>query len=681
MVESYHMLELIGVNHTGPIVPANKISCWSKLTGSVTNGLILKDVSFELHSGEVMAILGSKGSGKKALIDVIGHRAMGQGQTKGQILLNDVPLTLRLFQEQCGFVSKRTEFIDGLTVRQMLHYQAKMTLKTNNTIKRARIKQVLADLALTMVANRKVDALNVSESKRLAIALQLIRDPLLLVLDDPTADLDPLNTYFVVSILSNHAKKYGRVVMLTMDKPRSDIFPFLDRVTYLCLGDIVYTGSTRMMMDYFRSIGFPCPELENPLMYYRKCAISTLWLHLTDFTRSANLITIHLIFLIAQSTVCLSTVDRRSRDRFIESSAQIAALVDKFKVEGHEYRKYLPASPVNGSGPMSPPPTIPLTAYGRASSLSITFALIGRQLSSIMTAASLFRRVLILPLFFALIYLFILPRLEHQQQSFQTRSGIIFDCLAAVSFLTAAITAYSFASHRNRFYEESSRFSLYRGPLFIFTNALTSIPFSLISVWLAGSAIYWASYMRADDFWLERWTIFCALLWAVYTFAEQHTIAIMCFVKSPFVATVTSMSMLMLYLIVGSGTLRSMLATHESPWLKYVNYANIYYYTGWTMHFNEFANNPDLDQTPSVSDVGRILLPCPANVIPGRCMYVNGTHFLSQRYSDGINWPEWSINFWRNFALSFVFVLSSYALNVIVYIVPLPASLKAKFRD
>lgn len=129
---------------------------------------------------------------------------------------------------------------------------------------------MLADLALTTVQNRDVDSVTTSEAKRLAIGLQMIRDPLLLLLDDPTCDLDPLNTYFIISILSNHAKKYQRIVVLTMDKPRSDIFPFLDRVTYLCLGDVVYTGSTRMMMDYFKSIGFPCPELENPLMYYCK---------------------------------------------------------------------------------------------------------------------------------------------------------------------------------------------------------------------------------------------------------------------------------------------------------------------------------------------------------------------------------------------------------------------------
>ena len=74
----------------------------------------------------------------------------------------------------------------------------------------------------------------------------------------------------IILFIFNLFFQYNRIVLLTMEKPRSDIFPFLDRVTYLCLGDVVYTGATRMMLDYFRAIGFPCPELENPLMYYRK---------------------------------------------------------------------------------------------------------------------------------------------------------------------------------------------------------------------------------------------------------------------------------------------------------------------------------------------------------------------------------------------------------------------------
>lgn len=277
-----HVLELIGVSHMGAITPTHP-TCWSRITSATPSGLILKDVSFEVHSGEIMAILGSKGSGKKVLLDVISHRTSGSGSsnsgTRGQILLNDVPLTQRLFQEQCGFVSRRTTLIDGLTVKQSLEYMGRMTLRQPIARRmqdgswmplRIRIKQVLADVALTGLANSAIEELGDAERRRLAIAMQLVRDPLLLILDDPTRGLSPLDTYFIVSMLSNHVKKYQRIVLFTMDRPRSDIFPFLDRVTFLCLGDVVYTGTTRMMMEYFSSIGFPCPELENPLMYYCK---------------------------------------------------------------------------------------------------------------------------------------------------------------------------------------------------------------------------------------------------------------------------------------------------------------------------------------------------------------------------------------------------------------------------
>lgn len=137
-------------------------------------------------------------------------------------------------------------------------------------MKRSKVKQVMADLALSQVANRCTENLTKSEYRRLIIGAQLIKDPVVLLLDEPTWDLDPLNTYLVISILSNAAKKYGTAIILTMEKPRSDVFPFLERVLYLCLGDVVYTGGTRQMLEYFTAIGFPCPQLENPLMYYRK---------------------------------------------------------------------------------------------------------------------------------------------------------------------------------------------------------------------------------------------------------------------------------------------------------------------------------------------------------------------------------------------------------------------------
>jgi ATP-binding cassette subfamily G (WHITE) protein 5 (sterolin 1) len=134
-------------------------------------------------------------------------------------------------------------------------------------------------------------------------------------------------------------------------------------VTYLCLGDVVYTGATRMMLDYFRSIGFPCPELENPLMYYRK---------LYKLTKSGRyLILIVFAYLIA---VCLSTVDRRSRERFIESNNQIASLVEKFKLEGGAYRKYVGPPPEMDN--IETHQKIPLTAYGRPGTMSVLATLV-----------------------------------------------------------------------------------------------------------------------------------------------------------------------------------------------------------------------------------------------------------------------------------------------------------------
>lgn len=61
-VSSDHVLELNSVFHTGQVEPG---SCFQKLTGSVPTGAVLKDVSMEVHAGEVMAVLGSKGGYKQ----------------------------------------------------------------------------------------------------------------------------------------------------------------------------------------------------------------------------------------------------------------------------------------------------------------------------------------------------------------------------------------------------------------------------------------------------------------------------------------------------------------------------------------------------------------------------------------------------------------------------------------
>lgn len=219
---------------------------------------------------------------------------------------------------------------------------------------------------------------------------------------------------------------------------------------------------------------------------------------------------------------------------------------------------------------------------------------------------------------------------------------------------------------------------LYRGPMFIITQIISNLPLSLLTIWGAGSVIYLSTQLRYDDYWLERWSIFCAVLWAIYAYAEQHTIAIMCFIKSPFVAALTSIYLLTFDLVLGSTTLRSMLSAPD--WLYYINFVNIYYWSGWTLHFNEFQDNEALVKLPFIAD-NMTLESCQTNIIPGKCVFLDGNHFLDQRLKETKDTPEWSLMYWKNFAFIYIFVIAFYLINTIVYIVPLPASLKSKFRD
>ena len=88
-----------------------------------------------------------------------------------------------------------------------------------------------------------------------------------------------------------------------------------------------------------------------------------------DFFKICGLLIMSKLF-----SVCLSTVDRRSRERFIESNNQIASLVEKFKLEGGAYRKYVGPPPEMEN--VETHQKIPLTAYGRPGTFSVLLTLI-----------------------------------------------------------------------------------------------------------------------------------------------------------------------------------------------------------------------------------------------------------------------------------------------------------------
>ncbi|KAF4523910.1 hypothetical protein B566_EDAN013623 [Ephemera danica] len=558
------VLELCNVFHTGQVESGG---CFQRLSGRVRSGLVLKDVSLTVHSGELLAVLGSKGSGKRALLDVISGRA--HGATRGQVLLNGAPLTARAFQRCGAYVSRYVRW--------------------------ARVKQVLADLALTHVAHRGVERLDESEYRRLAIGVQLVRDPVILLLDEPTSGLTPLHAYLVLSMLANHARQSGRLVLLSMERPRSDVFPFLDRVAILCLGDVVFTGKTGLLLDYFQSIGFPCPELENPLMYY----------------------------------LCLSTVDRRSRDRFLESTQQIAALVEKFKMEGGPFSQdSVTTSPgVITAGDhvtASRGHKLPLCALGRPGTLRVTWALLMRQAAATFNLrraglASVALRIAMLPFVSALLLL-VFSDVKDYQRSFTSRSALAFNCMAVSYFISILVTISTFPPLRTRYYQER-REGLYSGPQLVFTSTLFNLPLSAIAVAASAAILLQATGLGTE---LRTWLILAGAMWTCYLAAEQQTIALLAAVKEAFNAAIVSQPASVARVCdVGHSASSRQHATLSSP----------------------------------------------------ECRYSNGDQFLSERLPPQVLGLEMSL------AASVVFPVALFLFNIILYAAPLPDCIKDRFRE
>ena len=117
--------------------------------------------------------------------------------------------------------------------------------------------------------------------------------------------------------------------------------------------------------------------------------------------------------------MCLSTVDRRSRERFIESNNQISALVEKFKLEGGPYRKY--AGPNVDIDNIENHQKIPLTAYGRPGFFSVLVYLIHRSWSQLNLFRwegfkTLFLKLLLMPSFFFLLGIFYFQAFQDVRQ-------------------------------------------------------------------------------------------------------------------------------------------------------------------------------------------------------------------------------------------------------------------------
>eukprot|EP01103_Thecamoeba_quadrilineata_P010903 TRINITY_DN2481_c0_g1_i2.p1 TRINITY_DN2481_c0_g1~~TRINITY_DN2481_c0_g1_i2.p1 ORF type:complete len:542 (+),score=70.89 TRINITY_DN2481_c0_g1_i2:28-1653(+) len=244
-----------------------------------TTNQILINVSGIVQPGQLLAIIGSTGAGKSSLLDILANRSK-QGRISGNIVANGGPVNPKSFKRISGYVTQDDCLLGTQTVEESFDFVANLKLPATNSKgdRRDKVNQIIHDLGLEKVRNAKVGSqfmrgISGGEKKRVSIGCELITDPGLLFLDEPTTGLDSFNANSVMECLTNIAKK-GHTVVCTIHQPRSTIFDMFDQLMILSRGRVVYFGPAKDTVNYFAALNFHIRSFLNPADFFMDVVVA-----------------------------------------------------------------------------------------------------------------------------------------------------------------------------------------------------------------------------------------------------------------------------------------------------------------------------------------------------------------------------------------------------------------------
>lgn len=185
----------------------------------------LKGVSFEIHEGEFVAILGPSGSGKSTLLHIIGGL---DKPTEGEVAVDGEAISVASDKELAVFRNKKVGFVFqffNLIPRTNVFDNVCLPLiysKQKGVDAKEKVKQTLSLVGLSEKLQNKPSELSGGEQQRVAIARALINDPRIILADEPTGNLDTKTGEEILKILLSLKNKGKTIVMVTHEKHLAD---------------------------------------------------------------------------------------------------------------------------------------------------------------------------------------------------------------------------------------------------------------------------------------------------------------------------------------------------------------------------------------------------------------------------------------------------------------------------
>ncbi|KAJ6646153.1 ATP-binding cassette sub-family G member 1, partial [Pseudolycoriella hygida] len=252
------------------------------------NKTILNGLTGEFKSGELTAIMGPSGAGKTTLLNILaGYVETG---VTGVIKVNGKHRSnnSQSFRSFAAYIHQEDALRPYLTVCEAMTIATNLKLGYNVTkeYKSQMIKNILVLLGLEKRYKTYTGRLSGGQKKRLAIALEMINNPPIIFLDEPTTGLDSSSCTQCITLLKRLAQE-GRTIICTIHQPSALIFEMFDKLYAVAGGNCIYQGPARQLVPFMANVGLQCPSYHNPADFLMEVASGDYGNDLTKVMSSA----------------------------------------------------------------------------------------------------------------------------------------------------------------------------------------------------------------------------------------------------------------------------------------------------------------------------------------------------------------------------------------------------------
>ncbi|XP_077438028.1 ATP-binding cassette sub-family G member 5 [Vanacampus margaritifer] len=582
---------------------------------------ILNDVSFHVDSGQIMGILGNSGSGKTTLLDAISGRIGNSGTLSGDVFVNGRKLAREEYRDCFSYVLQSDNLLSYLTVEETLTYTAQLALRKHSAKAiQSKVSAAMAELSLSHVARsviggRVFPGISGGERRRVSIASQLLQDPRVILLDEPTTGLDSMTANQIVVLLAQLARK-NRIVVVTIHQPRSELFTIwngmedkhstaknacfggsfaleevmvlflslqvFSRIALMSRGELVFCGQPDEMVDFFSRCGYECPEYCNPFDIF----------------------------------VDLTSVDTRSGEREAATFSRMHGMTCAYQ-KSDILARMLARTQQSLRAPQKA--AVPFKSKESPAGADKLAVLLRRTMRNLSRDRMGVLMRLLQNLIYGLFVAFFVMRLDDDvaKGAVQDRIGIIYQCIGASPY-TGMLNAVALFPALRAIGDQESQDGLYSKWQMFLAYVFHILPFSVLSVLVFTSFLYWTVGMHPETW---RFACFTAVVTVPHITGELLTVVLLGVVQDPNMVNTGVALLNIAGILVGSGFLRS---TAQMPtvfqWLSYLTFQK---YSCELLIVTEFHG---------------LRFACnQSGPRPGRCLITHGDQIVDEGYPGAVS--------------------------------------------